>query len=120
MWIWLALISSVLLGFYDVAKKRSVEGNAVLPVLTVATSVSAIFFLPVILSSEFSLGWFAEGSMFYVTPIPLEQHLLIQEMGRLEVLVILEAVLVRDLAPAQEVLLAEEHHCLVLNHVLKH
>lgn len=77
MWIWLALISSVLLGFYDVAKKRSVEGNAVLPVLTVATSISALFFLPVILSSEFSLGWFQPGDMFYVTPIPLEQHLLI-------------------------------------------
>ncbi|MBP3441069.1 MAG: DMT family transporter [Tidjanibacter sp.] len=77
MWIWLALISSVLLGFYDVAKKRSVEGNAVLPVLTVATSISALFFLPVILSSEFSLGWFSEGSMFYVTPISLGEHLLI-------------------------------------------
>lgn len=77
MWIWLALVSSVLLGFYDVAKKRSVEGNAVLPVLTIATSISALFFLPVILSSEFSLGWFEPGDMFYVTPIPLEQHLLI-------------------------------------------
>ena len=77
MWIWLALISSVLLGFYDVAKKRSVEGNAVLPVLTIATSVSAIIFLPVILSSEFSLGWFTPGDYFYATPIPLEQHLLI-------------------------------------------
>ena len=77
MWIWLALISSVLLGFYDVAKKRSVEGNAVLPVLTIATSVSAIIFLPVILSSEFSLGWFTPGDYVYATPIPLEQHLLI-------------------------------------------
>lgn len=77
MWIWFALISSVLLGFYDVAKKRSVEGNAVLPVLTIATSVSALFFLPVILSSEFGLGWFAEGTMFCVTPMPLGQHLLV-------------------------------------------
>lgn len=77
MWIWFAVISSVLLGFYDVAKKRSVEGNAVLPVLTVATSISALFFLPVILSSEFNLGWFAEGTMFHVTPMGLEQHLLV-------------------------------------------
>ena len=77
MWIWFALISSVLLGFYDVAKKRSVEGNAVLPVLTIATSISALFFLPVILSSEFSLGWFAEGTLFHVTPMPLWQHLLV-------------------------------------------
>ena len=77
MWIWFAVISSVLLGFYDVAKKRSVEGNAVLPVLTVATTISALFFLPVILSSEFNLGWFAEGTMFCVTPMPLWQHLLV-------------------------------------------
>lgn len=77
MWIWFALVSSVLLGFYDVAKKRSVEGNAVLPVLTIATSVSALFFLPVIISSEFDLGWFAEGTMFCVTPMPLWQHLLV-------------------------------------------
>lgn len=77
MWIWFAVISSVLLGFYDVAKKRSVEGNAVLPVLTIATSISALFFLPVILSSEFNLGWFAEGTMFYVTPMSVEQHLLV-------------------------------------------
>lgn len=77
MWIWFAVISSVLLGFYDVAKKRSVEDNAVLPVLTIATSISALFFLPVILSSEFNLGWFAEGTMFYVTPMSVEQHLLV-------------------------------------------
>lgn len=77
MWIWFAVISSVLLGFYDVAKKRSVEGNAVLPVLTIATSISALFFLPVILSSEFDLGWFAEGSMFAVAPMSVEQHLLV-------------------------------------------
>lgn len=77
MWIWFAVISSVLLGFYDVAKKRSVEGNAVLPVLTIATSISALFFLPVILSSEFNLGWFAEGTLFHVTPMGVEQHLLV-------------------------------------------
>ena len=76
MWIWLAVISSVLLGFYDVAKKRSVDGNAVLPVLTIATSISALFFLPVIISSEFSLGWF-DGGVFDVTPIGVSQHLLI-------------------------------------------
>lgn len=76
MWIWLAVISSVLLGFYDVAKKRSVEGNAVLPVLTIATSISALLFLPVIISSEFGLGWF-EGGVFDVTPIGVSQHLLI-------------------------------------------
>ena len=76
MWIWLALISSVMLGFYDVAKKRSVTGNAVLPVLTIATSISALIFFPVILSSEFSLGWF-EGTRFDVEPMSVGQHLLV-------------------------------------------
>ena len=76
MWIWLALISSVMLGFYDVAKKRSVTGNAVLPVLTIATSISALIFFPVILSSEFSLGWF-EGTNFDVEPMSVGQHLLV-------------------------------------------
>lgn len=76
MWIWFALLSSVMLGFYDVAKKRSVTGNAVLPVLTIATSISALIFFPVILSSEFSLGWF-DGTMFDVEPMSVEQHLLV-------------------------------------------
>lgn len=77
MWIWLAVFSSVMLGMYDVAKKKSVEGNAVLPVLAVATTLSALIFLPVILSSEFALGWFKPGDMFYVTPISVGEHLLI-------------------------------------------
>lgn len=36
MWITLALISSVLLGVYDVCKKHSLNGNAVLPVLFIS------------------------------------------------------------------------------------
>ena len=33
MWLTLAFTSAALLGFYDVAKKKSLTGNAVLPVL---------------------------------------------------------------------------------------
>ena len=39
MWLYLAFLSALLLGFYDVAKKRSLAGNAVLPFDTVAAAV---------------------------------------------------------------------------------
>jgi len=55
MWILVALLSSCLLGFYDVFKKKSLNGNAVLPVLMVNTVVCAVFFLPLVVSSVF--GW---------------------------------------------------------------
>ena len=51
MWIILAFTSACLLGFYDVFKKKSLAGNAVLPVLMVNTVVCAAFFLPFILMS---------------------------------------------------------------------
>lgn len=51
MWIFLAFLSACLLGFYDVFKKQSLQGNAVLPVLMINTSVCALFFLPLIVSS---------------------------------------------------------------------
>lgn len=58
MWLYLAFASATLLGFYDVAKKRALTGNAVLPVLLLNTLFSSLFFLPAILSAELGLGWF--------------------------------------------------------------
>ena len=58
MWLSLAFLSAALLGLYDVAKKRSLTGNAVLPVLLLNTLFSSLIFLPTILSAEFGLGWF--------------------------------------------------------------
>lgn len=55
MWILGAILSAALLGFYDVFKKYSLKGNAVLPVLMVTTSICALFFLPLIISSL--CGW---------------------------------------------------------------
>lgn len=51
MWVILALISSVLLGVYDIFKKSSLNGNAVLPVLFLSTLTSALLFLPLALLS---------------------------------------------------------------------
>lgn len=58
MWLSLAFLSAALLGLYDVAKKKSLSGNAVLPVLLLNTLFSSLLFLPAILSAEFGLGWF--------------------------------------------------------------
>ena len=44
MWVPYILISALLLAFYDIAKKHSVHGNAVMPVLFVATLCGSLFF----------------------------------------------------------------------------
>ncbi len=76
MWLSLAFLSALLLGFYDVAKKRSLAGNAVLPVLWLNSVFGALLFLPLILNSLFSLG-FAEGTILAIPTGSLYDHLLI-------------------------------------------
>lgn len=56
MWVFLAFLSACLLGFYDVFKKKSLAGNAVLPVLMINTVVCALFFLPLIVASSCGLS----------------------------------------------------------------
>lgn len=51
MWLLLAFCSAALLGFYDVFKKKSLAGNAVLPLLGLNTLFSSLIFLPFILLS---------------------------------------------------------------------
>lgn len=46
MWIWLALVSAVLLGFYDVAKKYSLKRNGIYFVILAATAFSTLFLCP--------------------------------------------------------------------------
>lgn len=50
MWIFLALLSALCLGFYDVFKKLSVKGNNVTVVLMLNTLFQTIFMSPVIIS----------------------------------------------------------------------
>lgn len=73
MWLLLAFTSAVLLGFYDVFKKRSLDGNAVIPVLFLNTLFSSLIFLPFIL---FSLSGTSvlEGGIFYVPQAGWEVH----------------------------------------------
>ena len=70
----LAFLSALLLGFYDVAKKQALKGNAVPVVLLLNTLFSTLLFSPVLLSSELGLGWF-DGSIFSFTPQGVEAHL---------------------------------------------
>jgi len=66
MWVLLAVCSSILLGIYDIFRKKSLENNAVLPVLFFSTLTSAIIFLPFILLSTFFKEQFV-GNFFFVS-----------------------------------------------------
>jgi len=65
MWAFAALLSALFLGIYDIFKKLSLNGNAVIPVLFFSTLTSTLIFLPVVTGSylypEFfhSIGLFA-------------------------------------------------------------
>ena len=65
MWLLLAFLSAALLGFYDSFKKKSLGGNAVIPVLFLNTLFSSLIFLPfIVLSSQTTL---LDGSIFHVS-----------------------------------------------------
>lgn len=76
MWVVAALVSAILLGLYDVAKKQSLAGNAVIPVLLLNTLFATLLFLPVILDAELSLGLFRDGP-FASTRGDVGDHLLV-------------------------------------------
>ncbi len=70
MWLMYAFCSAVLLGFYDVFKKHSLNGNAVIPVLFLNTLFSSLIFLPFILLS--SGGVVQSDSLFFVPAVGWE------------------------------------------------
>ena len=65
MWLAFAFLSALLLGFYDVFKKQSLNGNAVIPVLFLNTLFCSLIFLPFIVLSACG-STLMENSMFYV------------------------------------------------------
>ena len=79
MWVVLSLISAFLLGFYDIFKKQTVVGNAIIPVLFYSTMISAVMFLPFILLSQWKPFIFTGGFMekLFIEPLTLQQHLFI-------------------------------------------
>lgn len=79
MWVGAAFLSALLLGLYDVAKKRSLSHNAVIPVLLLNTLFSSLIFLPFILDAELGLGLFGADvvSGDYGYDVGAREHLLV-------------------------------------------
>ena len=79
MWVALSLISAFLLGFYDIFKKQTVVGNAIIPVLFYSTLISSALFLPFILLSYYKPYIFTGDFMskLYIEPLTARQHLLV-------------------------------------------
>lgn len=74
MWAILGLTSALFLGVYDIFKKLSLNGNAVIPVLFFSALTSTVLFLPAILLSWFSPGYMSSTSLF-VPNLSFSEHL---------------------------------------------
>ena len=74
MWALAGLLSALFLGIYDIFKKTSLNGNAVMPVLFFATLTSTFIFLPVVIGSIFFPETFSAIGLYSPT-LNLAQHL---------------------------------------------
>ena len=72
MWLLLAFMSATLLGFYDSFKKKSLQGNAVIPVLFINTLLCSLIFLPFIVLS--ATGTLPSDNPFHVGSGGWEMH----------------------------------------------
>jgi len=75
-WMLLAVLSAVFLGLYDVAKKASVQNNAVLPVLFACSTSGLALMLPLAVVSLFAPSA-AQGHGLFIHPMSAMGHLLI-------------------------------------------
>lgn len=75
MWLVLAFLSAALLGFYDVCKKYSLRGNAVIPILFLNTLFCSIIFLPLAFQTPFG-GWEVQRYILLKACIVLSSWLL--------------------------------------------
>lgn len=75
MWVVYALVSASLLGLYDVFKKKSLQGNAVIPVLLINTIICTLFFLPSIVGSL--NGMISPDSSLYIPDGGWYEHKLV-------------------------------------------
>ena len=71
MWLALAFASAFLLGCYEVNKKISLNGNAVIPVLFLNTLISSLIFVPFIFLSFCTNV--LDDTMFYVPRVSFYQ-----------------------------------------------
>lgn len=73
MWLALAFVSAFFLGCYDISKKTSVNGNAVIPVLFLNTLFCTLLLFPLLLISRI-LPASIEGTIFFVPSVPIQTH----------------------------------------------
>lgn len=76
MWVLLGMLSALFLGFYDIAKKKSLTNNAVLTVLFFNTVFCALIFLPFIIAPGLSQSISASGTEVLQME-PLKAHMLV-------------------------------------------
>lgn len=77
MWAFAGLFSALFLGIYDIFKKTSLNGNAVMPVLFFSTLTSTIIFLPVVFGSLLFPETFS-GIGLFAPALSVTEHLQIQ------------------------------------------
>jgi len=73
MWLGLAFISAFFLGCYDICKKKSVNGNAVIPVLFFNTLFCTLLLFPLFIISGFSPDTL-QGTIFYMPAVSIQTH----------------------------------------------
>ncbi len=76
MWVLLAILSALCLGFYDVSKKRALQRGDVLTVLAGSVCISALVLCVPLLLSRLSPEMM-EGTLFFVPKMDARGHLLI-------------------------------------------
>jgi len=76
MWMPLTCLSALLLGCYDISKKKAVDGNAILPTLFFSTLAAALAMAPILLLSALDPG-LAKAWHLAIPPQPAAAHVLI-------------------------------------------
>ena len=72
MWLILAFLSAILLGFYDAFIKKALNSNAVIPCLFLVTLFCSLIFLPFIILSHSMT--FLDSTIFHVGSGGWEMH----------------------------------------------
>jgi bacterial/archaeal transporter family protein len=72
-WLYLAILSGLLLGVYDLLKKQSVNGNAVLPVLLFSNLSAALVWVPLLILGRLHPELLPHPQLL-VEPISLKEH----------------------------------------------
>ena len=76
MWLGLAFLSAFLLGCYEINKKVSLAGNAVIPILFLNTLVSSLVVLPLVVVS-YSAPHLLSDTIFFLPKASFEAHVLL-------------------------------------------